>query len=31
LDDWKAIPQLIKTADDYDLGPTFDWIEKNWN
>lgn len=31
LDDWKAIPQLIKTANDYDLGPTVDWIEKNWN
>ncbi|HEU4478905.1 MAG TPA: patatin-like phospholipase family protein [Pyrinomonadaceae bacterium] len=31
LDDWKAIPQLVKTAEDYDLGPTCDWIEKNWN
>lgn len=31
LDDWKAIPQLVQTAKDYDLGPTFDWIEKNWN
>lgn len=31
LDDWKAIPQLVKTASDYDLGPTLDWIEKNWN
>ena len=31
LDNWKAIPQLIQTAKDYDLGPTFKWIEKNWN
>lgn len=31
LDDWKAIPQLIKTAEDYELGPTFEWIEKEWN
>lgn len=31
LDDWRAIPELIKTADDYELRPTFDWIEKNWN
>lgn len=31
LDDWKAIPQLIQTANDYDLSPAIDWIEKNWN
>lgn len=31
LDNWKAIPQLIKTAADYELGPTFEWIEKEWN
>ncbi len=31
LDDWKAIPELIQTANDYDLQPTFDWIENNWN
>lgn len=31
LDDWKAIPELIKTANDYDLQPTFDWISSNWN
>jgi patatin-like phospholipase/acyl hydrolase len=31
LDDWKAIPELIKTADDFDLGPTFEWIEEHWN
>lgn len=31
LDDWRAIPELIKTANDYDLGPTVDWIEKNWS
>ncbi len=31
LDDWKAIPELIKTANDYDLQPTFDWIASNWN
>jgi hypothetical protein len=30
LDDWKAIPQLIKTAKDFDLDPTFAWIEKEW-
>jgi len=31
LDDWKAIPELIKTADSYDLTPAFEWIEKHWN
>lgn len=31
LDDWKAVPELIKTANDYDLQPTFDWIASNWN
>jgi patatin-like phospholipase/acyl hydrolase len=31
LDDWKAIPQLVKTAMDFDLQPTFDWIEQHWN
>ena len=31
LDDWKAIPQLIKTAEDFDLTSTFQWIEKHWN
>jgi patatin-like phospholipase/acyl hydrolase len=31
LDDWKAIPELIKTANDYDLRPTLDWIKSNWN
>jgi len=31
LDDWKAIPELIRTADDFDLGPTLEWIEKEWN
>jgi patatin-like phospholipase/acyl hydrolase len=30
LDDWKAIPQLIKTAEDFNLDPTFAWIEKEW-
>ena len=30
LDDWKAIPELIKTATDFDLQPTFEWIEQNW-
>ena len=30
LDDWKAVPALIKTAADFDLGPTFEWIEKEW-
>ena len=30
-DDWKAIPQLIQTAKDYDLDPAIDWIEKHWN
>lgn len=31
LDDWKAIPELIKTAEDYDLQPTLDWIGKYWS
>lgn len=31
LDDWEAVPELIKTAADYDLGPTLDWIKANWN
>lgn len=31
LDDWQAVPELIKTATDYDLGPTIDWIKANWN
>jgi patatin-like phospholipase/acyl hydrolase len=31
LDDWKAVPELIKTATDYHLDPTFDWIAANWN
>ena len=31
LDDWQAVPELIKTASDYDLQPTLDWIESNWN
>ena len=31
LDDWKAIPQLIKTAEDFDLHPAFDWIQTEWN
>ncbi len=31
LDDWKAIPQLIETAKDFDLKPTFEWIGENWN
>ena len=31
LDDWKAIPDLIKIAEDFDLEPTFEWIEKQWN
>lgn len=30
LDDWKAIPQLIQTAERFDLTSTFDWIEKEW-
>ena len=31
LDDWKAIPELIKTAEVFDLGPTLEWIENEWN
>jgi patatin-like phospholipase/acyl hydrolase len=31
LDDWRAFPELIKTANDYDLGPALDWIESNWD
>jgi patatin-like phospholipase/acyl hydrolase len=31
LDDWKAVPELIKTASDYDLKPTLDWIAANWS
>ena len=30
LDDWQAVPQLIETANSYDLTPTFEWIERNW-
>jgi patatin-like phospholipase/acyl hydrolase len=30
LDDWKAIPQLIETANDFDLGPTIEWVKNNW-
>ncbi|MCM3905130.1 MAG: patatin-like phospholipase family protein [Pyrinomonadaceae bacterium] len=30
LDDWKAIEELIQTANDYDLQPTFDWIASHW-
>ena len=31
LDAWKAVPELIKTAEDFDLGPAFEWIEKEWS
>ncbi len=31
LDDWRSIPELIKTAEEYDLQPTLDWIEKYWS
>ncbi len=31
LDDWRAVPELIETANKYELRPTLDWIEKNWN
>lgn len=31
LDDWKAIPQLLDTANNYNLAPTFDWIANSWN
>ncbi len=31
LDDWKAIPELISTARDFDLAPTFDWLKKEWH
>lgn len=31
LDDWKAVPQLIQTANDWDLGPAIDWIKNNWS
>lgn len=31
LDDWKAIPELVKTAEDFDLQSTFDWITEHWN
>ena len=30
LDNWKAIPQLVQTAKDYDLAPTFKWIQQYW-
>lgn len=30
LDNWRAIPELIKTAEDFDLQSTFDWIEAEW-
>ncbi len=31
LDDWKAVPQLIQTANNFDLGKTIDWVKNNWN
>ena len=31
LDEWKSIPELIKTAENFDLRPAFEWIEKEWN
>jgi patatin-like phospholipase/acyl hydrolase len=31
LDDWKAVPQLIQTASNFDLGPTIAWIKSSWN
>lgn len=30
LDDWRAIPDLVQTANDFDLKPTFEWIEQHW-
>jgi patatin-like phospholipase/acyl hydrolase len=30
-DDWKAIPQLIQTANNFNLGPTIDWVKNNWS
>lgn len=31
LDDWKAVPQLIQTANNFDLGKTIDWVKNNWS
>jgi uncharacterized protein len=31
LDDWQAYPELVETADKYDLQPTLDWMAGNWN
>jgi hypothetical protein len=31
LDDWKAVPQLIQTANNFDLGPTINWVKNNWS
>ena len=31
LDDWKAIPELIQIANDFDLAPTLAWIKANWS
>jgi patatin-like phospholipase/acyl hydrolase len=31
LDDWKAVPELIKTAEACDLRPAFEWIQNQWN
>ena len=30
LDSWKKIPELIDLAEEYNLEPTFEWIETNW-
>ena len=30
LDNWKKIPELVDIAEDYDLEPTFKWIETHW-
>lgn len=31
LDDYKQIPNLVKLAEEFDLGPTIQWIKRNWS
>lgn len=31
LDDWKAVPELIKIAENFKLEDTIKWSRNNWN
>lgn len=30
LDDWKAVPDLIELAQNFNLDPTIEWLQENW-